>query len=244
MSAALLLAAIVAAADGGQALAPAPDDRVRHFAHYVGWVLDLPLSEGQLAEAAEQVARADGGRDAENKKLVDRAVELDGELEKETPAELARLRPSVEDEYLKRLAKRSKGRPAAEWILKLKASARTLLRPGNPPLLRQTSDCLLELAVFVATRAGAAPPRIDAALREGFSKALSAQWPAATPAARASAAAAPAQWQRFRAVWAAAPEVRRQELDAAFRQLSGPASTPDALVPIALASAQAIAGWN
>jgi hypothetical protein len=124
--------------DGGTGRAdatPVGDDRVKRFAHYVAWLLDLCLSEAQLAQAAQQVERADSGKDLENKKLVDRIIELDAELEKETPAELARLRPSVADEYLKRLSRKYKGRPAATWILGLSAGSKR--KPtGQTPVAR------------------------------------------------------------------------------------------------------------
>jgi len=221
LAASLATVATNAAAAGEDAGAGAT---APNFVRYLEWVLDVRLSAAQLDEANGLVARAASSPNVDDRRLIVRAVELEQELAGHSETELASLRWSVEDEYLKSLRGRYRSSSVARWILKVKADATRPLTPGKPPLTRLAADCLTELSAFVLGEARGSRTAADPATRAALGKELVAAWPLLSDAERLAVTAAPSEWARLRAGWASADDGRREQLREIWRGLL----TPDA----------------
>lgn len=234
----MLLLSASEAPDGG---APPAELSAGPFVSYLEWVLDVRLSVAERDEAAALVARVEAGKSAEDRRLVQRAIELEAERSSYSPNELTGLRWSVEDEYLKTLRNRHRGSQVAQWILRLKAQATRPVASGKPALTRHAADCLAELSSFVASEAGGPPVAADATARDGFARQLSLAWPRLSTEQRAAVAAVPAEWARLRALWSSAAEEQRGRLRETWRAVPAKASGP---VELAVGLAALAPGWQ
>ncbi len=180
---------VVACALLGAAPPPdaAPPDP-RGFVGYLEWMLDVGATAAQLDEARALVAQAWIRKDPFEMRLVLRGIELEKDLAHHTQAERDALRSSVEDEYFKTLHRRGKGLPLAGWIDRLRASARTPIVRGDPPLTRQAAAALAEVFAWIG---GTASPA-------DFTRALVAAHPQLSPEHRRAIANAPRAWARLR----------------------------------------------
>lgn len=226
------------AAPGDAGAAPSVAlDRVERFLWYEQWVFDVCLSDAERDEARTMIAAAAAGSD--DAELVDRAAAMQPELASTAPEELARLRSSVADEYVKTLKRKYKGKGLAAWLLRLSTESRVQVVAGKLPLTRRAAHCLADLSAFVAGQVSGAPVRSDAALRAAFSAALGKRFKGLPADDQRAIALSPREWERLRALWATADEPRREKLRAAWRTLL--ASPPPADGPGLAAAAPALA---
>lgn len=201
---------------GAASAAPASTFDVPAFVSYIEWVLDVRLCAAERSEVDAVVLQAQTSSNPDDRKLVSRAIELEAERKSHSDSELAALRWSVEDEYLKTLKGRYRASKVAQWILRLKSAASRPLVAGTPPLTRHVCDCAAELGAFVASEVRGAPIG-----RDVFARELTAAYAHLTDGEKATVAAAPRDWQRIRARWADAPEEERSRWRESWRTALG-----------------------
>jgi hypothetical protein len=189
------------------------------FIAYIEWVLNVRLCVGERAEAARLVDEASRAPASDDQRLIARAIELEADRGTHAESELATLRSSVEDEYLKTLRGRYKASKVARWILGLKADATRAIAPGQPALTRHAAACAAELTTFAMTDLLAARGSLDPARRETFVRQLASVFPRLTSDEKAALVAVPEEWARVRSLWALADEERRRQLRATWAPL-------------------------
>ncbi len=127
---------------------PLTEEMIGRFAEYFEWAFDVQLTNDQVSVLRKYSADIWKKQSKSDMDAIVNVVQLQIELSKADPKQLAVVRANYEPQVLEAM-RQQPNEPMAAWALAVYESSHKVLAPGAPPLTRQVSDAFLEAIFFM-----------------------------------------------------------------------------------------------
>lgn len=213
---------------------PLTREMVAQASAFYGWVLDVGLTEAQLAAVRDDLVDSWQRKDTQEIQGTLEILHLQADLATRGEAERALVQHEVQGALLAELRK-TPNEPSARWVLEVYDAAHQPIAAGEPPLTRQSSDANAELVLFMASVALDGTPLVldrptDRAFKDGWAASLVADYDSGAigPEEQREMGNMPLYWAALRVAWPQLPpEVQATYREQWTAQLS-PEQTADA----------------
>jgi hypothetical protein len=218
--AAVVLVLATGAPGRGQVLAPGnpplTEEMIGRFAEFFEWAFNVRLTNDQCSVLRKYSVDIWKKQTKSDMEAILNVVQLQIELSKADPKQLAVVRANYEPQVLDAMRKQP-NEPMAVWSLAVYESSHKILAQGNPPLTRQVSDAFLEALFFMLGEVQGKRDEVpDAQLKNDWAAALIGSYANMPDAMKQQIAGMPLFIAQMRLRWSALPEPEKATYRAAW----------------------------
>jgi hypothetical protein len=197
---------------------PLTEEMIGRFAEFFEWAFAMRLTNDQVNVLRKYSVDVWNKQSQSDKDAIVNVVQLQIELSKADPQQLAVVRANYEPQVLEAMRKQP-NEPMAVWVLAVYASSHKVLASGNPPLTRQTSDAFVEALFFMLGEVQGKRDEVpDARMKNDWATVLTGAYPRMNDALKQQIAAMPLFIAQMRLNWPKLPETQKAKYRSAWAE--------------------------
>jgi hypothetical protein len=197
---------------------PLTEEMIGRFAEFFEWAFDVRLTNDQCNVLRKYSVDIWKKQTKSQMEEIQNVVQLQIELSKADPKQLAVVRANYEPQVLDAMRKQP-NEPMAVWALAVYESSHKVLAPGNPPLTRQVSDAFLEALFFMLGEVQGKTDEVpDAQLKNDWAAGLAGSYARMPDAMKKQIAGMPLFVAQMRLNWPAMPESEKAKYRAVWAE--------------------------
>jgi hypothetical protein len=197
---------------------PLTEEMIGRFAEFFEWAFNVRLTNDQCSVLRKYSVDIWSRQTKSDMEAILNVVQLQVELSKADPKQLAVVRANYEPQVLDAMRKQP-NEPMAVWSLAVYESSLQILAQGTPPLTRQVSDAFLEALFFMLGEVQGKRDEVpDAQLKNDWAAALTSSYPNMPDAMKQQIAGMPLFIAQMRLHWPTLPEPEKAKYRASWAE--------------------------